>query len=102
MRSHIQSRSFGSIGEAANLGISCTRFLRKLSVVKSSAANPTIANRSGRSFSCARLQSAGMSLRFVRSPAAPQIVITQGEATEFVSGYSWFIAKLESLDAKAA
>ena len=91
MRSHIQSRSFGSIGDAAYFGISSTSVFRKLSAVKSSTAKPTIANCSGRSFSWARLQSAGMSLRLVRSPAAPQMVITQGEAREFVSGWSWFI-----------
>src|SRR5215472_17702373 len=94
MRSHMESNSFGSIDRGAYLGISCIIVFRKLSVVKSSAAKPTIANCSGRSFSSAKLQRAGTSLRLVRSPVAPQIVITQGEASEFVSEYSWFMRKI--------
>src|SRR6266699_4054501 len=88
----MDSKSFGSIGEEAYLGISSIIVFRKLSVVKSSVAKPTIANCSGRSFSSAKLQRAGTNLRLVRSPVAPQIVITQGEANEFVSGWSKFIS----------
>src|ERR1700730_12387959 len=39
--------------------------------------------------SAARLQSAGMSLRLVRSPVAPKMTMTQGEATGFV--FRWFM-----------
>src|SRR6266850_8111691 len=44
-----------------------------------------MANCLGKTSSCARLHSAGMSLRLVRSPVAPKITITQGAAI----GFSW-------------
>src|SRR6267143_5641251 len=40
--------------------------------------------------SAARLQSAGISLRFVRSPVAPKMTMTQGEATVFI--WAWFMS----------
>src|SRR5437773_8733347 len=47
-----------------------------------------MANCCGRRLSWARLQSAGSNLRFVRSPVAPKITITQGAAVGFES--AWF------------
>src|SRR2546426_12515247 len=47
-----------------------------------------MANCFGRRLSCARLHSAGISLRFVRSPVAPKMTMTQGAAVGFESG--WF------------
>src|SRR5581483_64368 len=44
----------------------------------------------GSSFSRERLQSAGISLRLVRSPVAPKITITQGEA---VGLSAWFMSE---------
>src|SRR6266481_6044425 len=41
--------------------------------------------------SAARLHSAGMSLRLVRSPVAPKMTITQGAATGF--SCTWFITR---------
>src|SRR6267378_5242799 len=88
MRSTIQSQSFGSIGAEANLGISSANVFRKPAVSKSLPAKPTMANCLGRTSSWARLQSAGMSLRLVRSPVAPKMAITHGDAVGFMS--EWF------------
>ena len=56
------------------------RFLRKDSVSRSLTANPTIANCLAEIFFLARLRSAGISFRLVRSPVAPKITMTQGAA----------------------
>src|SRR5258707_3981600 len=40
--------------------------------------------------SAARLQSAGISLRLVKSPVAPKMTITQGAATVFI--WAWFMS----------
>src|ERR1700730_3006568 len=45
--------------------------------------------------SCARLQSAGISLRLVKSPLAPKITITQGAPTGL--GSKWFTLMNEAL-----
>src|SRR6266404_3504098 len=83
MRSANQDQTAGSILLGEYLGISSARVLRKLSVVKSFPANPMIANCLESRLSAARLESAGMSLRLVRSPVAPKMTMTQGEATGF-------------------
>src|SRR5258706_9917294 len=83
MRSANQDQTAGSCLLGEYLGISSARVLRKLSVVKSFPANPTMANCLESRVSAARLLSAGMSLRLVRSPVAPKMTMTQGEATEF-------------------
>src|SRR5438270_2097715 len=89
MRSANQAQVAGSILAAEYLGISSARVLRKLSVVKSLPAKPMMANCLERRLSAARLQSAGISLRLVRSPVAPKITITHGAATGF--SWTWFI-----------
>src|SRR6266436_307750 len=83
MRSANQDQTAGSILLGEYLGISSARVLRKLSVVKSFPANRMIANCLESRLSAARLESAGMSLRLVRSPVAPKMTMTQGEATGF-------------------
>src|SRR6266481_3965201 len=88
MRSHIQSQSFGSMGVETYLGISPDSIFRKLAVSRSLPAKPTMANCLGRTSSCAKLQSAGISLRLVRSPVAPKITITHGDAVGFMSKWS--------------
>src|SRR5882762_2621658 len=85
MRSANQAQIAGSILVAEYFGISSPRVLRKLSVVKSLPAKPMMANCLERRLSAARLHSAGISLRLVRSPVAPKITITQGAAI----GFSW-------------
>src|SRR5258708_8123444 len=80
-RSHAQILVL--IGAGAYLGISSPNIFRKLSVVKSFVAKPMMANWVERRLSSARLQSAGRSLRLVRSPLAPKITITQGEGMGF-------------------
>src|ERR1700719_2534487 len=89
MRSANQAQIAGSILVEEYLGISSARFFRKDSVLKSLPAKPMIANCLDRRLSAARLQSAGMSLRLVRSPVAPQMTMTQGGATGFE--VKWFI-----------
>src|SRR6267378_951739 len=85
MRSLIQSQSFGSMGVETYLGISSDNIFRKLVVSKSLLAKPTMANCLGRTSSWARLHSAGISLRLVRSPVAPKITITHGDAVGLTS-----------------
>src|SRR6266436_9420851 len=85
MRSANQAQIAGSILVEEYLGISSPRVLRKLSVVKSLMAN-CLESR----LSAARLHSAGMSLRLVRSPVAPKITITQGAAIGF--SWTWFMS----------
>src|SRR5882724_7327236 len=97
MRSANQDQTAGSILLGEYLGISSARVLRKLSVVKSFPANPMIANCLESRLSAARLQSAGMSLRLVRSPVAPKITMTQGEALGF--GLRWFTVCSKTLSA---
>src|SRR5712664_807639 len=87
MRSANQAQVAGSILVEEYLGISSARFFRKLSVLKSLPAKPMMANCLERRVSAARLQSAGMSLRLVKSPVAPKMTMTQGVATEFV--WTW-------------
>ena len=55
-------------------------WLRNCSRLKSSTETPRTAKFWGSNFALARLKSAGTSLRFVRSPAAPNNTITQGPA----------------------
>src|SRR5438552_2974267 len=95
MRSANQVQVFGSMW--AYLGISSPSFLRNDSVVSSLAAKPMMAKRLGSWSSWARLQSAGTSLRLVRSPVAPKITITQGEALGF--GLMWFTVDSRTLSA---
>src|ERR1700756_4581170 len=83
MRSASQDQIAGAILFAEYLGISSESVLRKLSVVKSLPAKPMMANCLESRLSAARLASAGMSLRLVRSPVAPKMTMTQGEATGF-------------------
>src|SRR5258706_1489370 len=83
MRSANQAQVAGSILVAEYFGISSLRVFRKLSVVYSLPAKPMMANCLERRLSAARLHSAGMSLRLVRSPVAPKITITQGAAIGF-------------------
>src|SRR5882757_2744601 len=85
MRSANQAQVAGSILVAEYFGISSPRVLRKLSVVKSLPAKPMMANCLERRLSAARLHSAGISLRLVRSPVAPKITMTHGAAI----GFSW-------------
>src|SRR5258708_34850582 len=58
-----------------------------------------IANCFESKLSAARLQSAGMSFRLVRSPVAPKMTMTQGEATELVE--TWFIRRCPVQESKA-
>src|SRR5712664_1543314 len=90
MRSANQAQIAGLILVEEYLGISSARVLRKLSVVKSLVANPMMANCLESRSSAARLQSAGMSFRLVRSPVAPKMTMTQGEATVFI--WAWFMS----------
>src|SRR5437899_6938298 len=53
------------------------------------------ANWLGNSFAAARLQSAGMSLRLVRSPLAPKMTITQGSAMRMGSSTGGSVAEVE-------
>src|SRR5271154_217058 len=80
MRSRNQFHKAGSMGCSSKFLISSLRAARKDSVVIWSKAKPTMANCLERRPSCARLASAGMSLRLVRSPLAPNMTMTQGEA----------------------
>ena len=94
MRSLNQSQIFRSIWAARISESRRSSVLRKLSVVMSLPAKPMIANCLESRLSLARLQSAGMSLRLVRSPVAPKITMTQGAADragaigEFMSSLS--------------
>src|SRR5579883_2478103 len=83
-----QLHNSGSI--CANLGICSVSIWRKLFVSYSLTAKPTTANCGGSSFSRERLQSAGISLRLVRSPVAPKITITQGDAAGLSA---WFMSQ---------
>src|SRR6266404_1955722 len=94
MRSANQDHIAGSICVVEYFGISSASVLRKVSVSKSLPAKPMMANCLESRLSAARLHSAGISLRFVRSPVAPKITITQGEATGF--GFEWFMRILWS------
>src|SRR5882724_9724705 len=76
----------GGIGQEANCWISSLNSFRKLSVVPSSYANPMMANWSVSSFADARLHSAGISLRLVKSPLAPKMTMTQGSAWRVEAG----------------
>src|SRR5271165_271380 len=89
MRSANHSQFFISICAGAYLGISSESNFRKESVVRSLAAKPMMANCLDRRLSFARLHSAGISLRLVRSPLAPKMTMTQGEAV--VLGAWWFV-----------
>src|SRR6267154_1988909 len=75
-----QSQSLLSTGSGANSLMSLLSCARKASVVRESKEKPITANWGGRSRPLAKLHSAGISLRFVRSPLAPKITITQGLA----------------------
>src|SRR6267378_8626636 len=90
MRSANHAQVAGSILVAEYFGISSPRVFRKLSVVKSLPAKPMMANCFERRLSAARLHSAGISLRLVRSPVAPKITITQGAAIGF--SWTWFMS----------
>src|SRR5712664_300997 len=90
MRSANQAQIAGLILVEEYLGISSARVLRKLSVVKSLPAKPMMANCFERRLSAARLHSAGISLRLVRSPVAPNITITHGAAIGF--SWTWFMS----------
>src|ERR1700740_3127893 len=94
MRSANHAHIAGSILVAEYLGISSASVLRKVSVSRSFPAKPMIANCLESRLSAARLHSAGINFRFVRSPVAPNITITQGEATGF--GFEWFMRILWS------
>src|SRR6266404_9167407 len=85
MRSANQDHIAGSICVVEYFGISSASVLRKVFVSKSLPAKPMMANCLESRLSAARLHSAGMSLRLVRSPVAPKITITQGAAI----GFSW-------------
>src|SRR5947209_14777292 len=67
----------GSTGREANVLMSSARRWRKASWVKSADETITTANSCERNFCSAKLQSAGMSLRLVRSPAPPKITMMQ-------------------------
>src|SRR6267154_3327677 len=84
MRSANQAQVAGSILAEEYLGISSARCFRKDSVLKSFPAKPMMANCLESRLSAARLQRAGMSLRLVKSPVAPKMTMTQGDATELV------------------
>src|SRR3984893_8182381 len=88
MRSLNQSQLFKSIWAGAYFGTSSVSVLRKLSVLRSLDAKPTIANCLERRLSFARLQSAGINLRLVRSPVAPKMTMTQGDGVGFK--FWWF------------
>src|SRR5579864_4835763 len=53
--------------------------------------NPMMAKFCGNAFACAKLQSAGINLRLVKSPLAPKITMTQGPALWTV-WFSMFIS----------
>src|ERR1700687_4519784 len=89
MRSANQDQMAGSIFAEEYLGISSARCFRKDSVLKSLPAKPMMANCLESRLPAARLQSAGMSLRLVKSPVAPKMTMTQGDATGFV--FAWFM-----------
>src|ERR1700674_5127912 len=89
MRSANHAQMAGSILVEEYLGISSARFFRKDSVLKSLPAKPMMANCLEIRLSVARLQSAGISLRLVKSPVAPKMTMTHGEATVF--GLAWFM-----------
>src|SRR6266403_2886423 len=78
MRSRNQSQSLLSMGSGANALMSLLSCARKASVVMESKEKPITANWGERSRPLAKLHSAGISLRFVRSPLAPKITMTQG------------------------
>src|ERR1700692_3887947 len=88
MRSLSQSHSFISIWAGAYFGTSSVSIFRKPSVLRSLDAKPMMANCLERRLSFARLHSAGMSLRLVRSPVAPKITMTQGDGVGFK--FWWF------------
>src|SRR6266436_9990742 len=88
IRSANQAQIAGLFLVEEYLGISSARVLRKLSVVKSLPAKPMMANCLESRLSAARLQSAGMSLRLVRSPVAPKMTMTQGDGAGFE--FWWF------------
>src|SRR5437660_8664479 len=73
-----QDQKFGSIGRVAYSLHSCVSFSRKASEVKLLEENPTRANWRGSRFDSAKLHSAGINFRLVKSPDAPKITITQG------------------------
>src|SRR6266436_2766004 len=88
MRSLNQSQLFKSICAGAYFGTSSVSVFRKLSVLRSLDAKPMMANCLESRLSFARLQSAGMSLRLVRSPVAPKMTMTQGDGAGFE--FWWF------------
>src|ERR1700733_4335126 len=88
MRSLNQSHFFLSIWAGAYLGTSSDSVLRKPSVFRSLDAKPIMANCLESRLSFARLHSAGINLRLVRSPVAPKMTMTQGAAVWL--GAWWF------------
>src|SRR5271154_70349 len=86
MRSRNQAHRSALTGKGAYLGTSSESFWRKVSVVKSLVESPMMANCLGKTPSLARLKSAGMSLRLVRSPPAPKMTMMQGPAALLCSG----------------
>src|SRR5438094_176903 len=75
---HFHDSSFSD--EGANSFISAVSLSRNASVVIWSKEKPMIANWCESNPSCARFARAGRSFRLVRSPLAPKITMTQGEA----------------------
>src|SRR6202012_513644 len=96
MRSLNQAQSLGSTGSGAYLGISSAIFWRNVSVVKSLVARPTMGNCLGSTLSAAKLHSAGISLRLVRSPLAPKMTMTHGDAAAVVSGWCEFMDEVSA------
>src|ERR1700745_1776244 len=88
MRSLSQSHSFKSICAEVYFGTSSVSIFRKPSVFISLDANPMMANCLERRLSFARLHSAGIHLRLVKSPVAPKMTMTQGDGVGFK--FWWF------------
>src|SRR5215475_7300615 len=80
MRSRNHCHSFSLRESGAKAFMSSESFPRKASLVIWSKEKPMTANCSDSSPSRARLVSAGRSLRLVRSPLAPKMIMTHGDA----------------------
>src|SRR6266404_2266680 len=73
------NHSHASVPRSAE-GRNPVTWVRNCSNVKSSTETPKTAKSLGSRFAFTKLKSAGISLRFVRSPAAPKSTITQAPA----------------------
>src|SRR6266404_9627327 len=73
------NHSHASVPRSAE-GRNPVTWVRNCSNVKSSTETPKTAKSLGSRFAFTKLKSAGISLRFVRSPAAPKRTITHGPA----------------------